>query len=165
MDASTARRGRGGNRQTLRSARSAGTINGPLGGNLTLTPTEVRWDYRQFATDEAQFITKSTAHKLTRQQLLRLSCCSKHAFSLSLCLSLLSTLCRRAVPQLTFLILTSPPRGVRSIVYVCLCAARISRQEALQMQRDGATPFVSRNNKSDLQAHSKTIDRPYIISY
>jgi len=41
----------------------------------------------------------------------------------------------------------------------------IKLQEALQMQRDRTTRFVSRNNKSDLQAHSRSLvfvpfDRP-----
>jgi len=44
------------------------------------------------------------------------------------------------------------------------------KQEALQMQRDHATSFVTRNNKSNLQTHSRSLvfvpfDRPYIISY
>jgi len=45
-----------------------------------------------------------------------------------------------------------------------------SREEALQMQRDRATRFVTRNSKSDLQTHSKSLaivplNRPYVISY
>ena len=45
-----------------------------------------------------------------------------------------------------------------------------SLQEALQMQRDSATRFVTRNNESALQAHSRSLlfvpfDRSYIISY
>jgi len=45
-----------------------------------------------------------------------------------------------------------------------------TEQKALQMQRDPVMHFVNHNNKSDLQAHSRSLvfvpfDQPYTISY
>ena len=48
--------------------------------------------------------------------------------------------------------------------------ARFSKHKVVLLQRDQATCFVTRNNKSDLQTHSRSLvfvpfDRPYMISY